>query len=121
MNNNIDQSKIREGKYAVETKCHKLTSERHEIWDLERIVYPIWHLYFILEEMKSQRDNVTFQRTQSKFRSELSLDPPKSCSVVFPHLHIVIIKSNDNGKNQNLWNMYLQGNVLNCSIIHYLI
>ena len=31
MNDNIDQSKIREGKYAAETKCHKLTSERHEM------------------------------------------------------------------------------------------
>ena len=31
MNDNIDQSKIREGKYAAETKRHKLTSERHEM------------------------------------------------------------------------------------------
>ena len=30
MNDNIDQSKIREGKYAAERKCRKLTSERHE-------------------------------------------------------------------------------------------
>ena len=85
MNDNIDQSKIREGKYAAETKCHKLTSERHEMWNLERIVYPVWYLYFILEEMKSQRDNVAFQRTQGEFRGEPSLDPPKSCSAVFPH------------------------------------
>ena len=85
MNDNIDQSKIREGKYAAETKRHKLTSERHEMWNLERIVYPVWYLYFILEEMKSQRDNVAFQRTQSEFRGEPSLDPPKSCSAVFPH------------------------------------
>lgn len=73
---------------------------KYETWRELFILFGTFILY--LEEMKSQRDNVTFQRTQSKFRSELSLDPPKSCSVVFPHLHIVIIKSNDNGKNQNL-------------------
>lgn len=50
---------------------------KYEAWR-ELFVYLIWHLYFILEKTKSQRDNVTFQRTQSEFMGEPRLEPLKS-------------------------------------------
>lgn len=36
------------------------------------------HLYLILEETKSQRDNGTYQRTQREFMGEPRLEPPMS-------------------------------------------
>ena len=44
----------------------------------EGCMFVFWHLHFIVEETKCQRDNVTSQRRQSELMGEPRLEPPKS-------------------------------------------
>lgn len=50
---------------------------KYETWR-ELLIYFICHLNFIIEETRSQRGNVTRQRTQSELVEEPRLEPPKS-------------------------------------------
>lgn len=71
---NINQSKTREGKYAYHNESQR--SMKHETWK-ESHIYFIWRLYFIIEELKSGRDNMALQRTQRELVEEPRLEPPK--------------------------------------------
>lgn len=70
----------------------------------EGCIFTFWHLYFLIEETKSQRDNVTHQRRQSESVGAPKTRTSEVLTFSVPHDHliyyyIIIIKTKNDGKS----------------------